>query len=139
MKHHVQNMSQKVMKLELYYKGQFSGHQNMIESLSELGQSYYKLLVAALTSRFGITHQSELVEGIKNLTRTAYFDASQKLQDMLARDQFVDVLTDKDLGLRIHVAKTQSLQGALETTLELESFQLPSKHQNRFLSSSLSK
>ena len=109
--------------------------------------------MAALTSRFGVTHQSELaraklknlvkrrdetlpelVECIESLTRAAYPDASQELQDVLARDHFIDALTDEDLRLRIRQAKPQSLQKALEIALELESFQLASKHRNRLSS-----
>lgn len=56
---------------------------------------------------------------------------------MLARDHFIEALTDEDLRLRIRQAKPQSLQRALETALELESFQLASKHRNRFLTGSL--
>ena len=57
----------------------------------------------------------------------------QELQDMLARDHFIDALTDEDLRLRVRQAKPQSLQRALESALELESFQLASKHRNRVL------
>lgn len=71
--------------------------------------------MAALTSRFGVTHQSELarvklknrveskdetlpklVEGIESLMRTVYPDASQELEDVLTRDDFIDALTDED-------------------------------------------
>ena len=49
---------------------------------------------------------------------------------MLARDHFIDALTDEDL--RLHQAKPQSPQKALEfIALELESLQLASKHRNR--------
>ena len=125
----------------------------VLSNLSEQDRRNYKLLVAALTSRFGVTHQSELaraklknrvkrrdetlpelVEGIESLTRAAYPDASQELQDVLARDHFIDALTDEDLRLRIRQAKPQSLQEALEIALELESFQLASKHRNRLSS-----
>ena len=75
-----------------------------------------------------------MVEGIESLTTAAYPDASQKLQDVLARDHFIDALTDEDLRLRIRQAKPQSLQKALEIALELESFQLASKHRNRLSS-----
>ena len=125
----------------------------VLSNLSEQDRRNYKLLVAALTSRFVVTHQSELaraklknrvkrrdetlpelVEGIESLTRVAYPDASQELQDVLARDHFIDALTDEDLRLRIRQAKPQSLQKALEIALELESFQLASKHRNRLSS-----
>ena len=99
----------------------------VLSNLSAEERRNYKLLVAALTNRFGVTHQSklarskfknrlkrkdetlpELVEGIESLTRTAYPDASQELQDVLVRDHFIDALTDEDLRLRVRQAKPQS-------------------------------
>ena len=56
--------------------------------------------------------------------RKAYPDASTELQDVLARDHFIDALYEEDLRLRIRQARTQSLQVALETALGVESFQL---------------
>ena len=85
----------------------------VLSNLSEEDRRNYNQLVAALTSRFGVPHQSELaraklknrvktkdetlpelVEGVESLTRTAYPDASQELEDVLARDHFIDALTD---------------------------------------------
>ena len=112
----------------------------------------YAKLVAALSSRFGITHQSdlaraklktrikrreeslaELAENVETLTRKAYPDALAELQDVLARDHFIDALYEEDLRLRISQARPQSLQVALETALELESFQLATRHRTRML------
>lgn len=83
-----------------------------LSNLSEEDRSNYKMLVAALASRFGLMHQSELarpklksrvkgkdeslpelhVESVESLTRTAYPDASPELQDVLAKDHFIDRL-----------------------------------------------
>lgn len=60
---------------------------------------------------------------IESLTRTAYSDTTPELQDVLARDHFVDALCQKYLWLRIRHARPKSLQAALEIALELESFQ----------------
>ena len=65
--------------------------------------------------------------------RKAYPDASKELQDVLATDHFIDALYKEDLRLRIRQARPQSLQVALETALELESFQLASRHRTRML------
>lgn len=124
----------------------------VLSNMSDHEQRDYRTLVAALTSRFGVTHQSELaraklkskvkgkeesmselVESVESLTRTAYPDATPELQDVLARDNFIDALQEDDLRLRIRQARPQSLQAALETALELESFQLASRHRNRWL------
>ena len=61
-----------------------------------------------------------------------YPDALAELQDVLARDHFIDALYE-DLRLRISQARPQSLQVALETALELESFQLATQHRTRML------
>ena len=53
-----------------------------------------------------------------------------ELQDVLARDHFIDALV---CPLRIRQARPQSLQVALETALELESFQLATGHRTRML------
>ena len=108
--------------------------------------------MAALSSRFGITHQPdlarvklktrikrrekslpELAESVEALARKAYPDALKELQDVLARDHFIDVLYEEDLCLRIRQAPPQSLQVALGTALKLESFQLASRHRTRML------
>lgn len=128
----------------------------VLSNLSEGDCRNYEALVAALTSRFGVTHQSdlaraklknrlkrrdetlpELVEAVETLTRTAYPDAPPSLQDVLGRDHFIDALTDEDLRLRVRQTKPQSLQAALETALELESFQLANRHRNRLLRDSV--
>jgi hypothetical protein len=118
--------------------------------MSRSDREDYAKLVMALTSRFGITHQSdlaraklktrikkreeslpELAESVECLTRKAYPDASNDLQDILARDHFIDALYEEDLRLRVRQARPPSLQVALETALELESFQLASRHRTR--------
>ena len=64
-------------------------------------------------------------------TRKAYPDASNDLQDILARDNFIDALYEEDLRLRVRQARPPSLQVTLETALELESFQLARRHRTR--------
>ena len=124
----------------------------ILRNISGNERGDYAKLVAALSSRFGITHQSdlaraklktrikrreeslpELAENVETLTRKAYPDASTELQDVLARDHFIDALYEEDLRLRIRQARPKSLQVALETALELESFQLATRHRTRML------
>ncbi|CAB3985145.1 Retrovirus-related Pol poly from transposon 412 [Paramuricea clavata] len=73
----------------------------------------------------------ELAESVETLTRAAYPDASSDLQDTIAKDNFIDALLDEDMRLKVRQARPQSLQAALENALELESFQLASRHRNR--------
>ena len=102
-------------------------------------RSDYAELVTALTSRFGITHQSdlaraklktrvkkreeslpELAESVESLTRKAYPDASTELKDGPARNHFIDALYEEELEdprLKIRQARPQSLLAALETAL----------------------
>ena len=122
----------------------------ILSNMSRSDRKDYAKLVMALTSRFGITHQSdltrvklktrikkreeslpELAESVECLTRKAYPDASNDLQDILARHHFIDALYEEDLRLRVRPARPPSLQVALETALELQSFQLASRHRTR--------
>ena len=68
----------------------------------------------------------ELAEYVETLTRAAYPDASPELQDIIARDNFIDALSDDDVRLKIHQSRPPSLQAALESAIELESFRLAS-------------
>jgi hypothetical protein len=119
---------------------------NVLGNLSPERRQDYRALVAALGSRFGTAHRTELsrvkfkhrgrqrdeslaalAEELERLGRLAYPEASQELQDVLTRDQFIDALSDEDMRLRIKQERPKSLQKASELALELESFQIASK------------
>ena len=53
--------------------------------------------------------------------------------EVLAKDQFVDSLPEEDMRLRIRQNRPATLRAALETALELESYQLASKQRARFV------
>ena len=110
----------------------------------------YSALTAALESRFGSAHQTELnrtklkararrrdealpelAEDVERLTRLAYPDAAESMIEVLAKDQFIDSLADEDMRLRIRQNRPKTLREALETALELESYQLASKQRFR--------
>ncbi len=110
----------------------------------------YEALVAALESRYGSAHQAELnrmklrsriwrreetlpelAEDIERLVRLAYPEAGLGMQEVLAKDQFVDSLVDEDMRLRIRQNRPASLRQALEAALELESYQLASKQRSK--------
>ena len=122
----------------------------VLGNLSDKERRNYESLVSALTTRFGMAHQSEfaraklkcrskskedsmpeLAESVEILTRVAYPDASVELQDTIARDNFIDALQDDDMRLKIRQARPKSLQSALENALELESFQMASRQRSR--------
>ena len=113
----------------------------------------FRSLVAALESRFGTSHRTEiskvkfksrvrqrdeelsaLAEDIERLARLAYAGAPPILIDTLARDQFIDSLPDDDMRLRLRQERPPTLQRALELALELESFRLANRHQRTRIS-----
>ena len=69
----------------------------------------------------------ELAEDIERLTRLAYPEAAETMIAVLAKDQFIDVLPDEDMCLRIRQSRPPTLRQALETALELESYSMASK------------
>lgn len=69
----------------------------------------------------------ELAEDVDRLCRLAYPGAAPAMLELLAKDQFVDALTDEDMRLRIRQNRPETLRGALEAALQLESYQLASK------------
>jgi hypothetical protein len=122
---------------------------NVLGNLPPERRQDYRALVAALESRFGSTHRTELsrvkfkhrvrqkdenlaalAEEIERLGRLSYPDASQELQNVLSCDQFVDALPDEDMRLRVKQERPESLQKALELALELESFQIAIKQRS---------
>lgn len=107
----------------------------------------FEVLTAALERRFGSAHQTELnraqlrartrhkeetlpelAEDVDRITRLAYPDASTAMLQVLARDQFIDSLTDEEMRLRVRQNRPSSLKEALQCALELESYQLASRH-----------
>lgn len=120
---------------------------NVLSNLPSDRRDDYQTLVSALESRFGTAHRTELSrvrfknrvkqrdeslaalsDDLERLGRMAYPDASADVQNVLSRDQFVDALPNEDMRLRIKQERPKTLQRALELALELESFQLASKH-----------
>jgi len=110
----------------------------------------YQTLTRALQNRFGIGHQTELnraklrsrlrrreetlpalAEDVERLTRLAYPGAAESMISTLAKDQFIDALHDDDSRLRIRQLRPQTLQGALEIALEMESYAMADKQKRR--------
>ena len=103
----------------------------------------YSLLVTALETRFGSSHQAELhriklknrtrkkeeslaelSEEVERLARLAYPDAPSGMLELLAKDQFIDAITDGEMRLQLRQSHPKGLREALQTALELEAFQL---------------
>ena len=124
----------------------------VLSNLPAERRSDYTALVTALEYRFGTAHQAELnrmklrnrtrkreeslaelMEDIERLARLAYPDAAPAMLELLAKDQFIDSLTDEDMKLKIRQSRPDSLQQALEAALELESYQLASRQRTRIV------
>ena len=107
-------------------------------------------LIEALESRYGSKHQTEtyraqlrcrtrkreetlpeLAQAVQRLTRQAYPNAPTSLQDILARDHFIDALPESEVRWRIDQARPRSLRDALTTALEIEAFYVADRHRTR--------
>lgn len=122
------------------------------QALSVLGnlrpedRQNFQCLVTALSNRFGSAHQTELSrvrfknrlkqrdeslpelsQEIERLARLSYPEASSTLQDVLARDQFIDALAEEETRLKLKHERPKTLQDALTLALEFESFYLASR------------
>ena len=119
---------------------------NVLGNLPFEKRHEFKSLVAALETRYGTAHRTDLAragfknrikqkdeslhalaEDIERPARCSYPDAPVGIVDTLARDQVIDALPDEDMRLRLKQERPQSLQRAQEVALELESFQLASR------------
>ncbi len=122
----------------------------VLSNMPQERRTSYSALAVALQNRFGTAHQAELhratlrnrgrrreeslpepMEDIERLVRLAYPQAEPTMLEVLAKDHFIDALADEDMRLRLRQARPESLQQALETALELESYRLASRDRSR--------
>ena len=122
----------------------------VLTNLPAANRQDYEALTSALESRFGTKNQIDLyrtrlrtrsrtkeeplaglAEDVERLVRLAYPEASESMVQVLAKDQFIDSLCDEDMRLRILQSKPVSVRDALQTALELESFQTASRQKIR--------
>ena len=73
----------------------------------------------------------EIAQAVRRLTRQAYPEAPQRLRESLARDHFIDALSDIDMQWRVHQRQPQTLNDALTIAVELEVFMSAHRQQNR--------
>ena len=110
----------------------------------------YEALTKALEARFGSQHRtemyraqlrcrvrgreetlSELSQAVHRLTRQAYPAAPSSIQDMLARDHFIEAIPSSEMQWHIHQARPKCLREALTTALEVEAFYVADRHRAR--------
>ena len=101
----------------------------------------YNELITALNERFSPPNQMELHraqlrerkqrasdslpelgQSIKRLTNLAYPTAPLDVREKLAKEYFIDALTDSDIRLRIKQARPATLNDAIRHAVELEAF-----------------
>ncbi|MCG8047963.1 MAG: RNase H-like domain-containing protein, partial [Candidatus Thiodiazotropha endolucinida] len=101
----------------------------------------YKELVRALEDRFSPPNQTELYrvqlrdrhqkatesmaelgQDIRRLTNLAYPNAPSDVKETLAKEQFMDALSNSDMRLRIKQARPSDLNDAVRHAVELEAF-----------------
>ena len=56
---------------------------------------------------------SELAHDISKLARKAYIELTPKMRDTIAKDTFIEALSDRELELAVFLANTKSLQDAV--------------------------
>jgi len=124
----------------------------VLTNLHPAQRQSYEGLSAPLDSRFGTAHQTklnrmrlkamsrrreetlvELAEDVEWLARLAYPEATEAMVEVLAKDQFVDALSDEDMRLHIRQNKPVMLRDALRLALELESYQLASRQRTKLV------
>ena len=71
------------------------------------------------------------MEEVERLAGLAYPDAAAETVEVLAKDQFIDALSEEDFRLRLRQNKPRTLQQALEQALELESIYQANKQRSK--------
>ena len=61
----------------------------------------------------------ELLEDTERLVRLAYPGATSQMLELLAKDQFIDSLTDPDMKLKVRQSRPESIQETISAALEL--------------------
>ena len=72
----------------------------------------------------------ELAQSVRRLSKLAYPDASNDLQETLARDHFIDALADSDLRWGIYKSRPTCLDDAVKTAIEFEAFRKAENQRN---------
>ena len=140
-------VEQKVLYLSVSLRGQAQGVFGNLNTRT----TGYKELARALEDRFSPPNQTELYrvqlqdrhqkatesmaklgQDIRRLTNLAYPNAPSDVKETLAKEQFMDALSNSDMRLRIKQARLSDLNDAVRHAVELEVFYRAEKrHQVR--------
>lgn len=132
------NSQQKSLYLAASLRGQA---QTVLGNMRSGVNRTYAELCEALESRFAPANQTELYramlrekrqrpneslpelgESIRRLAHLAYPTAPREVTEMIAKDQFIDALTEFDMRLRIQQSRPKSLNEAIRCAVEIEAF-----------------
>ncbi|XP_072030206.1 uncharacterized protein [Amphiura filiformis] len=114
----------------------------VLSDLEEHSRYHYPALINALDRRFNSENKAELnktllkkrtrekgeslpelAQNLRRLTKYAYPNAPRSMQDILAKDQFLDAL-DPDMRWSIFQTRPKTLDEALDVAIECEAFKL---------------
>lgn len=118
------------------------GHaQSVLGDLPSDNGQHYSTLVRSLEERFSPPNQtdfyrvqlkerrekaseslSELGQAIRRLTNLAYASAPGEVRETLAKDSFIDALTDSEMRIRINQSRSQNLNEAIRLAVELKAY-----------------
>lgn len=120
-----------------------------LETLPAYRRRSYEALTTALGQRFHPENQTELYKAqlrnvqrrekqtlpelgqeVRNLVRLAYPTAPENVLDTLSKDYFIEALDDKDLRWRIYQVKAKSLDEAVCSAVEMESYKKAEKQRD---------
>lgn len=126
--------------------------QQVLGDMTAGGRQSYEAITEALSARFGYEGQTELfrvqlksrlkkstetfpelAQSIRRLVARSYPQAPFLLQQTLAKEHFIDALTDSDMRLRIQQSKPHTVDEAVKLSIELEAFQEAEKQRIRSL------
>ena len=75
----------------------------------------------------------ELAQAIKKLVRQAYPGVNKEVIETLALDNFIDVITDSDICIRLREAGPKSLADAEQIVVRIEAYKIAAKQRTRLV------
>ena len=75
----------------------------------------------------------ELAQAIKKLVRQAYPGVNKEVIETLALDNFIDAITDSDIGLRLREAGPKSLADEEQIAVRTEAYKIADKQRTRLV------
>ncbi len=128
----------------MYLAGNLRGAaQSVLSDLDHESRHCYPAIIDALERRFCAENKTELnrtlfknrvrnkqeklpelAQNLRRLAKYAYPDAPYRVQDSLAKDQFLDAFNDSDLKWKVYQSRPKTLDDALEIAVECEAFKI---------------